>query len=45
MQIGDVKKSLADCKKIYEFINFKPKTSIEDGIKKFHDWYTRYYAK
>lgn len=45
MQIGDVKKSLADCEKINEFINFKPKTSIEVGIKKFHDWYTRYYAK
>ena len=45
MQIGDVKKSLADSKKINEFINFRPKTNIKDGIKKFHDWYKGYYAK
>jgi dTDP-D-glucose 4,6-dehydratase len=24
-------------------INFKPSTSIEDGLKKFVDWYKEYY--
>ncbi len=43
MQPGDAENTFADCKKIYEWINFKPKVKIEDGIKKFIKWYKYYY--
>ncbi len=43
MQIGDVRETWADCKKLEEIINFKPNTEVTDGIKKFIEWYNNYY--
>lgn len=43
MQPGDVLRTYADVSDLEKDINFKPKTSIEDGIKKFVDWYIGYY--
>jgi len=42
-QIGDVKKTDADISYLESEINFKPKTTIEDGVRSFVDWYKSYY--
>jgi UDP-glucuronate 4-epimerase len=43
MQEGDVPDALADVKDLEEEINYKPSTSIEEGVGKFIDWYIDYY--
>ena len=43
MQSGDVPATHADSSKLYQFIDFKPSTTIEEGIKKFINWYKKYY--
>ncbi len=45
MQPGDVKKTFANIDKAGESIGFVPSTSIEEGIKKFVDWYIKYYER
>ena len=39
MQAGDVPITHAEIDSLSELCGFQPKTSIEDGIKKFVDWY------
>ena len=43
MQPGDVKATYANTDKLEKFINFKPNTSIEEGISKFVNWYKDFY--
>ncbi len=43
MQPGDVLRTYADVSDLERDINFKPSTSIEDGLKHFVDWYKSYY--
>jgi UDP-glucuronate 4-epimerase len=43
MQPGDVLRTYADVSDLERDINFKPSTSIEDGLKKFVEWYEKYY--
>ncbi|BCO08947.1 NAD-dependent epimerase [Desulfolithobacter dissulfuricans] len=43
MQDGDVPATYADVSDLVREINFKPDTSIEEGIQKFVDWYREYY--
>lgn len=43
MQPGDVKKTWADIEKFSELTGYKPKIKIEQGVKKFIDWYKFYY--
>ena len=43
MQPGDVLRTYADVSDLERDINFKPSTSIEDGLKKFVEWYEGYY--
>jgi UDP-glucuronate 4-epimerase len=43
MQLGDVPKTMADIDKLENFVGFKPKTSLGDGIQKFVKWYKQYY--
>ncbi len=43
MQPGDVPITYADTKKLEEEINFKPNTSLREGLKKFAKWYKEYY--
>tara|TARA_Y100000589_G_scaffold313221_1_gene334344 strand:- start:24856 stop:25881 length:1026 start_codon:yes stop_codon:yes gene_type:complete len=45
MQLGDVKSTSADTSKLEDWINFKPNTSIRDGVSKFVNWYKEYYSK
>ncbi|RJO98131.1 NAD-dependent epimerase [Exiguobacterium sp. RIT452] len=43
MQPGDVLRTYADVSELERDIDFKPSTSIEDGLGKFVDWYKEYY--
>lgn len=43
MQPGDVLRTYADVSDLERDINFKPSTSIEDGLRKFVEWYEEYY--
>ena len=42
---GDVPATYASTKLLEQAIGFKPKTSIEEGLQKFTDWYCEYYKK
>lgn len=43
MQDGDVPATYADVDDLIEDVGFKPETSVEDGVKKFVEWYKSYY--
>ena len=43
MQPGDVLRTYADVSDLEEDIDFKPSTSIEEGIEEFVTWYRDYY--
>ena len=43
LQMGDVKKTVSNIKKMKKHYGFSPKTSINEGIKNFVDWYKSYY--
>ncbi len=43
MQPGDVLRTYADVSDLEKDINFKPSTSIEEGLQKFVDWFKEYY--
>ena len=45
MQPGDVQATYANTELLENEINFKPNTSINEGIKKFTSWYISYYKK
>jgi UDP-glucuronate 4-epimerase len=44
MQPGDVASTYADIEPAQRDFGFEPKTSIEDGLPRFVDWYRRYYG-
>ena len=43
LQPGDVPATYANVDDLYRDIEFKPKTSIKTGVRKFIDWYLDYY--
>ncbi len=43
MQQGDVYQTYADVDELIKDFDFKPDTSIEDGLEKFVEWYKGYY--
>ena len=45
MHIGDVPRTFADTSKLEAYINYKPNTPIDIGIKNFIEWYQKYYKK
>jgi len=42
MQMGDVKRTFADINYSSRLLNYKPKTTISDGIPKFINWFKKY---
>jgi UDP-glucuronate 4-epimerase len=44
MQPGDVPATYADVDDLMRDVGFKPSTPIEEGIKRFIDWYRTYYS-
>tara|TARA_Y100000991_G_C21966523_1_gene347129 strand:- start:1434 stop:2471 length:1038 start_codon:yes stop_codon:yes gene_type:complete len=45
MQPGDVKETESDSSSLYNWIDFKPSISIEEGIPLFVKWFKSYYKK
>ena len=45
MQPGDVYQTYADTDDLLKDFNWKPTTSLEDGLRKFVKWYKEYYGK
>ncbi len=45
MQAGDVPRTYADVSDLARDIDFKPQTSIEDGLAAFVSWYKAYYKE
>ena len=43
MQAGDVNKTWADVSKFQKDYNYKPNTSVNDGVEASVDWYKTYY--
>ena len=43
MQPGDVANTFADTTALEKWINFKPNTSIKDGITEFIEWYKKFF--
>jgi len=43
MQSGDVYKTYAEVSDLINDFDFKPNTTIEEGLKKFIDWFRDYY--
>lgn len=43
MQPGDVYQTYADISELQQDFDFKPNTTIEEGLGKFADWYRMYY--
>tara|TARA_B100000212_G_C27380361_1_gene536785 strand:- start:469 stop:1503 length:1035 start_codon:yes stop_codon:yes gene_type:complete len=45
IQPGDVTQTYADVSKLNEWIGYKPKTTVEEGVKLFSDWFKKFYDK
>ena len=43
MQQGDVERTYANINSLKQVSNFKPKTKIDEGLKKFVEWYKNFY--
>ncbi len=44
MQPGDVYRTYADVSELEKDFGFKPSTSVQEGLKRFADWYKEYYG-
>ncbi|WP_339487770.1 NAD-dependent epimerase [Pseudomonas sp. EL_65y_Pfl2_R95] len=45
MQPGDVERTWADINELAQLINFRPQTSLSDGVSQFVGWYRRFYQE
>ena len=43
MQAGDVHQTWADVSRLQKDYNYKPNTSVNQGVEAFIDWYKNYY--
>lgn len=44
MQLGDVPETHADVSALINHVNYKPATTVKEGVRKFVEWYKKYYA-
>jgi UDP-glucuronate 4-epimerase len=44
MQVGDVPDTHADIGDLVEQLGYRPRISVEEGIRRFTDWYLDYYG-
>jgi UDP-glucuronate 4-epimerase len=44
MQPGDVLATSADTTALYNAIGFKPQTGVDEGVRRFVDWYRNFYS-
>ncbi|MBP2197933.1 NAD-dependent epimerase [Pantoea cypripedii] len=45
LQPGDVLETSADTEALKEVINFRPQTSVREGVQQFVDWYREFYQQ
>ena len=45
MQSGDVKDTITDTSLLENWIDYRPLTTVEDGINKFIHWYKSFYKE
>lgn len=45
MQPGDVPATHADTRSLENYIRYKPKTTVEEGVNLFYSWFKSYYSK
>ncbi|MDQ2640735.1 MAG: NAD-dependent epimerase [Pseudomonadota bacterium] len=43
LQLGDVPDTYADVEDLVRDVGYKPATSVEEGVRRFVDWYRSYY--
>ena len=43
MQPGDVPSTSSDCQELEDWIGYKPKTTVGEGVRFFIEWYKRFY--
>jgi UDP-glucuronate 4-epimerase len=43
LQPGDVERTFADVDALAEAVGFRPSTPIEEGIRRFTEWYRSFY--
>lgn len=43
MQPGDVRAAYADASDLMQDVGFQPDTPIEEGVRRFVEWYETYY--
>jgi UDP-glucuronate 4-epimerase len=41
IQAGDVPATHADVSKLEEYVNFRPQTTVEEGVQRFVSWYLK----
>ena len=44
-QVGDVKSTWASSSLIKSLVNYSPTTNVNDGVRRFLDWYLEYFSK
>ncbi|MGN8158829.1 NAD-dependent epimerase [Salinisphaera sp. RV14] len=44
MQAGDIEATHADVHGLFEAVGYRPETTVDEGVKKFVDWYQSYYG-
>ncbi|AWN17509.1 NAD-dependent epimerase [Salinisphaera sp. LB1] len=44
MQAGDIEATHADVHGLFEAVGYRPETTVDEGVKKFVDWYRSYYG-
>lgn len=45
LQLGDVPDTFADVSNLEDEFNYRPKTTIEEGVNQFIEWYLNYFNK
>jgi UDP-glucuronate 4-epimerase len=43
MQPGDVPATMADMRRLERVTGFRPTTTVDDGVRRFVEWYRGYY--
>ena len=44
MQPGDVQATMADVSNLEQAVGFRPRTTVEEGVARFVDWYREFYG-
>jgi UDP-glucuronate 4-epimerase len=45
LQLGDVPETSADINDLVTDVGYRPATTVEEGVRRFVDWYLEYYGK